>query len=643
MKKKLTALVAAACLLSGWLPTASLAAHPPMHPVLEQLDLDGDLLVYMNTSTIEQRVLDYIEHMSQMMITSFSGDAQAQALQLEAVAATIEKVKAGIEWSGLLSLESYAMSMASVDGTLNRVVSVAQHAEADAGKPLWRLLASNPKALKGIHYVPADAVYTANSTASLDEAWKIVNEFIAQFLGEPQATAFIQKTAMFEMVLGTNITAITGSLENDVLLSLQLSEDKTITIPQGQTTLTIPEPNLLIGLETKNGLLGKILPEKLKLMQMPITESTHAGVTLHTLNMPVPLPVPVQLTLATTDHYLLLGSSREAVVKALDCQASHNGLTATPLYQKLLAGAPAETSAIEFMSPRFMQTYIAIMKQAMGLKQGRDEAAMIDMMLGGYENMYAGGYSLKTPTSLFSKSYADYGGAKPVEMAASSYIGLLAAIGIPSFQKARSSSQDKVCQNNRRIIEAAKEQWAMKNNKPEGSLVAEADITEYIKGGLPMLVCPKGGTYAINPVGTDCECSAHNAANNLKENIKRPAVEERVPVARISGRQISKHPFVIDRYGFVLPHHSSQTLLPLIKGLDMDLSPGLQIEQADVETALKIIDICDGSDYLRNYIQIESLDLMYPDFIDMRLAGDIRVRMPRFFAKNKTPELGDCY
>jgi type II secretory pathway pseudopilin PulG len=42
-----------------------------------------------------------------------------------------------------------------------------------------------------------------------------------------------------------------------------------------------------------------------------------------------------------------------------------------------------------------------------------------------------------------------------------SIIGLLAAIGIPSFQKARSASIEKSCQNNQRIIEAAKEQYAL--------------------------------------------------------------------------------------------------------------------------------------------------------------------------------------
>ncbi|MCK4564027.1 MAG: hypothetical protein KAU94_05085, partial [Verrucomicrobia bacterium] len=422
---------------------------------------------------------------------------------------TIAKVKAGIEWSGLLSLESYAMSMAPVEGTLNRVISVARHATTDADKPLWRIAASEPKALKGIHYVPANAVYTANSTTSLDEAWKIVNEAVATFYSPQQGAAFNQKVAMIEMMLGTNITAITGSLDNEILVSLQLSEEKEVTIPQGMSSLSIPEPNLLIGLQTQEPLLEKIILEKLKLAQMPVVESTHGVYTLHTLNLPLPLPVPVQVTLVANGDYLLIGSTQEAVVRALDSQTNKDGLVATPLYQKLLGDAPEKTSAIEFVSPRFMQTYVAVMKQSLGSAQGPEESAIMDMMLGGYDNMCSGGYSLKTPTGIYSKSYADYGGAKPIEMVASAYVGMLSAIAIPSFQKARSNSQDKMCQNNRRILAAAKQQWELENGKTNGTPVTEADITEYIKGGFPALQCPKGGTLTINVIGTAPACSVH--------------------------------------------------------------------------------------------------------------------------------------
>jgi hypothetical protein len=85
-------------------------------------------------------------------------------------------------------------------------------------------------------------------------------------------------------------------------------------------------------------------------------------------------------------------------------------------------------------------------------------------------------------------------------------VGLMAAIAIPSFVKARSTSQKNACINNLRIMDAAKEQWAMVKHKVDGDEVDPAGVLEYMKGG-KMPVCPGGGTYKLNPIGTMPECS----------------------------------------------------------------------------------------------------------------------------------------
>jgi prepilin-type N-terminal cleavage/methylation domain-containing protein len=84
-------------------------------------------------------------------------------------------------------------------------------------------------------------------------------------------------------------------------------------------------------------------------------------------------------------------------------------------------------------------------------------------------------------------------------------IGLLAAIAIPNFVKARETSQKNACINNLRQIDGAKEQWAMEKNKATDDAVEDGDIEEYMKGGMP--TCPGGGSYTINAVGTNPECS----------------------------------------------------------------------------------------------------------------------------------------
>lgn len=116
-------------------------------------------------------------------------------------------------------------------------------------------------------------------------------------------------------------------------------------------------------------------------------------------------------------------------------------------------------------------------------------------------------------------------------------------------------------------------------------------------------------------------------------------VKERIPVARITGRKSQRFPFVVDRYGVVLPPRQSAASLPLIKGMDQDLRLGLPVDHPDVKTSLQIIALCNSSGSLRSYVQLESLDVKYADFIDMRLKGGIRVRMPRFSLKAKLQNL----
>jgi prepilin-type N-terminal cleavage/methylation domain-containing protein len=76
-------------------------------------------------------------------------------------------------------------------------------------------------------------------------------------------------------------------------------------------------------------------------------------------------------------------------------------------------------------------------------------------------------------------------------------IGLLAAIAIPNFVKARTTSQQNACINNLRQYDGAVQQWALENKKQSSDTYAMASIQPYIKldstSSLP--ACPAGGVY----------------------------------------------------------------------------------------------------------------------------------------------------
>jgi prepilin-type N-terminal cleavage/methylation domain-containing protein len=85
-------------------------------------------------------------------------------------------------------------------------------------------------------------------------------------------------------------------------------------------------------------------------------------------------------------------------------------------------------------------------------------------------------------------------------------IGLLAAIAIPNFVRARNTAQKNSCINNLRQIDASKQQWALENKMNDTSVPLSTDVQNYLKDNL-YPHCPASGTYTINAVNTDPLCS----------------------------------------------------------------------------------------------------------------------------------------
>ena len=99
-------------------------------------------------------------------------------------------------------------------------------------------------------------------------------------------------------------------------------------------------------------------------------------------------------------------------------------------------------------------------------------------------------------------------------------IGLLAAIAIPNFIKARDSARKNICINNLRQLESSKDQWALEENKSTLDTPLSTDLDVYIKGGTAALKCPAGGTtfadsYTINAVHTNAACIQSPSTHNL--------------------------------------------------------------------------------------------------------------------------------
>lgn len=100
-------------------------------------------------------------------------------------------------------------------------------------------------------------------------------------------------------------------------------------------------------------------------------------------------------------------------------------------------------------------------------------------------------------------------------------IGLLAAIAIPNFIRARTTSQANACINNLRQIDAAIQQYALENNLGAGASVSAGELKKYLgrgstgeaintAGGAAVadeINCPAGGAYSVTTDSVRPACS----------------------------------------------------------------------------------------------------------------------------------------
>ena len=98
-------------------------------------------------------------------------------------------------------------------------------------------------------------------------------------------------------------------------------------------------------------------------------------------------------------------------------------------------------------------------------------------------------------------------------------IGILLAIAVPNFVRAREASRAKACVSNLKQIQSAKEQWAMDKRIAEGTAAVDAEIFGAGNYIVVRPTCPADdGAYTVGAVGANPTCPyTKDTAPNLHE------------------------------------------------------------------------------------------------------------------------------
>jgi hypothetical protein len=503
--------------LSAALQTSAAPARTPelakqqYNTVISQLDTGGDLLIFANVDGLLEETFTSITKMIDLV--------PAQDTESKSIKDIMTKIPEFLKAQGFYAVEGIGISsVPRADGQYATKTFISRKKSA-ADTPLWSsMVGHKPRRLAGLDFLPADTVMAQVTANDLKQTWKIVKTGVNQLGTDKTKESFNQGLATASAGIEQDVEKLISTLGDENFISIQLSTTATVEIPLSTNqTISIPAPSILFGIGVTDNTLASILEKSITQNGLPLQKTTISGTVINTLNLPLPSLVPVALTFAAHDKMLLIGSTQKVVADAITAYTQKNGLAASAEFKKAFEGLPMVNNGLDYISKRFTETVADIQSKTMASSMAALEQKNMEML----NNMMkmqglspSASVTVNLDSGVLSHGISSNGGRQLVAAAAVAPAGMLAAIAIPSFVKARTTSQKNACLNNLRQLDAAKEQAAMENNWTNGQAInpgspQEANVLDYIKGrAIP--ICPCGGTYTLNPIGTLPQCSNPN-------------------------------------------------------------------------------------------------------------------------------------
>jgi competence protein ComGC len=492
--------------------------------VTAHLDPGGSLYLYLGTeqwmAKLSQTVSD-LRHLA-FAIPDLGNDRDAVNKGFDIAARLIKN-------SGLENVSGLgASSIAREPGFYHSKV-LLHHYPGQASGYIWSVFGQKAHPLDGLDLLPASTALAGYSDFDAGALWTAIRNEVAR-AGFPAADeALRQAPAEFEKMTGLKLDQVFASLGGEFGLVLTLDDTRRVPIPTpAGPALEIPEPGLLLFAKVKDDLIFNRIDKELSGAGQAI-KVDRDGLRMRTMPLPLPVPITLRPTLARFGDYLLFASTDQLIEEAVAVKTGKKpGVKSSAEFKRLSTGVPAQGNSFVFVGQRLGETVLKVQKGFLSQANAEAQAGLAKLMVanpGGV--IYAVGANTDEGwlmTGNGNQSAAPLL-AGPVVVGTA---GLLAAIAIPNFVKARTTAQKNACIANLKQIDGATQQWALENKKRSTDRTDMNAIKEYLKGGrLP--ACPAGGEYSVTTVmeGPTCSVPGHS----LTEMFSAPKPVVRSPPA----------------------------------------------------------------------------------------------------------------
>jgi len=469
--------------------------------VTSQLDPGGNFYMYLGTA----QWLDNLSGKVGAWRQTFLAMPNLKPEDTANVNKAFDIITGLIKDSGIEDISGVGMSSVEIEKGMYRNKAVLHHYSGKGTGFLWQLAGKEPHPLTSLDFLPTDTALAVFSDWDLPVLWTVAQKQVAQ-ANLPQAQQWLDKLpAEFEQKTQVKWDDFLKSLGGEFGFVITLDPSNNIPVPLPGGALEIPSPGLLLAVKVNDDTIFNRIDTALKANPQVISVDK-PGLKMRTMPVPLPFVGELRPSAASSGGYLFIASSDALIDTALAVKSGQQaGLKSTGEFKHLSLGLPDQGNQFVYMSQRFAETLMKVQQQVMA-NSTKSDPGTAQWMQSFYRNRPAFAYSVgvNTPEGCLTVGNSSQSYANAVLLPGVAVAGMLSAIAIPNFIKARTVSQENACINNLRQIDAAKQQWALEKGKQATDVPTWDDLKPYL-GRIPH--CPAGGTYTINAVGVAPQCS----------------------------------------------------------------------------------------------------------------------------------------
>lgn len=453
------------------------------------LETDGDLYLHLNVTNLLADFTDLLVKIA-VAVTVSDGDRE--------LSESAQRVRNFLQQEGLFDVVALAISSKPRGDGTHSVRSLLLRRPVEPTPRFWRMLGREPRELGVLHAIPADTAALVAVDFRLNELWGLFQQGVRSIGGEQAYEKMRESIRELKAEKGIDVDAAFASHNGELAVAVVLSRTESISLPIGGS-VEIPKPGLLVAFGVLDDTVKKML---LKLIEdVPVETETFEGVDIYLGPANEDASFPLQVCAAQAGNLFFLASHPDLLKAALLAMKNGGGLPADPEFRQLAQRLPRLNNGVTYVSERFNRTIYAIQEAVMSEEQGTDapQTRVLRVIRDWMPMGTALSVRVVRPNGIYTQTEGPSGAREIIASLAVVPLTMMLVVSLPALGPARVQAQENAFVSVLRMVDMAKEQWALEHNKDDNAEPTLEDIKPYLKPGA--LDLPPGFKILVRPIG----------------------------------------------------------------------------------------------------------------------------------------------